>query len=67
MKYIFLILIVGVLSFMAGYFYKSTNYVLVSDRITECENKGGKYRIWWFDYRNIYEEECETVQKNIDF
>jgi hypothetical protein len=33
--------------------------VPVSDRITACEDKGGKYGLYWSNFTEKYEEMCQ--------
>ena len=37
----------------------------VSERITACEEKGGKYNLYWNKYSNEYYERCEIVEDEI--
>ena len=45
-----------------GAFYKPTP---ISERITACEEKGGKYHYNWNDMSNGYYERCDVIEKEI--
>jgi len=72
MKYkisIFLIVITS-LFFIILYVYHVNSHslscrVYVSDRMTSCEEKGGKYHLYYSDWDNEYSEKCTISASNI--
>lgn len=54
-----------VLSGLFGFFIRSENTVLISDKLISCEQKGGKYSYWWNDLSDKYEETCRVTKKDI--
>ncbi len=53
----------GFVSWLSG---GSDSKTLVSDRITACESKGGKYDLEWSNYSNKYKELCRVEAQYID-
>lgn len=58
------VLVVGT-TFIVVLFYSSPEPKLVSDRLSTCEDLGGKYTLRWSDLKNEYYERCDIPGQEI--
>ena len=40
--------------------------IIISDRITACEEKGGKYNYFYNEFTNEYQERCQIINNRIE-
>ena len=77
-KFTFLFISSIVLAFTIGYWAGSNKYKcsdeitkieiktkILSDRITACEEKGGRYNLVWINIRHEYAELCKIAEIEI--
>lgn len=58
--------IIFILGILFGKFIIPTEQIIpVSERIKSCEEKGGKYNLFWGSLANKYYERCEIIDDQI--
>ena len=56
------VILVTIAFCFTGAFY---NLTPISERITACEEKGGKYHYNWNEMSSRYYERCDVIEKEI--